>query len=552
MLVEEIKKQLEIALLSQGIQDPDCKLTEPAAHEHGDYATSVALKHAKKLGLTPIELAKKIADSTPLGLYIEKIEIRAPGFINFFLSKSALLTLLNKNDNTGSIKSGKVILLEFGQPNTHKKPHIGHLFSYIYGESLARILEKNGHTITRLNYQGDVGLHVAKCLYAYIKNKMDFSDKSLDEKVSYLQLCYQEGSKAYEEDAAAKDVINVINGKIYQKDSDIQELWAKTRGWSVDYYSQFEKNLGIKYDRYYFESQIAEFGKEIVTNATGTVFEKSEGAVIFKGEKYGLHTRVFINKLGYPTYEAKDIGLIAEKKKDYHFDFSLVTTATEQNEYWKVITRVTTLLYPELENKIKHLGFGMINLSTGKMSSRTGHIIDAFSLVKMVQDEIKKNYPQDDATINIIALSSIKYAFLKSESIKDKNFDIKTSIAHEGDSGPYLLYTYVRTRSIINKSQIVSTPIPENIDLNPEEENLLRIICHYEEVIINAGVSYSPHLVAHYIFTLAKEFNFFYQKHSITKAEEGKNALRTQMTLKIGEIIKDGLYLMGIDTVDKM
>jgi len=283
----------------------------------------------------------------------------------------------------------------------------------------------------------------------------------------------------------------------------------------------------------------------------GTVFVKSEGAIIFKGEPYGLHTRVFINKYGNPTYEAKDVGLISMKKKDYPLDLSLVTTANEQNEYWKVIIKASELVFPELKGKLKHLGFGMIQLTTGKMASRTGKIIDAFSLVDTVTDEIIRLYKGDRESAEKISLAAIKYSFLRSEPLKNIVFDLKMSIAKDGDSGPYLLYTYVRTKSILSKNPTLPSLQTVSIDISGEM-GILRKLYRFPEVVENAAKSYSPHLLAGYLYDLAREFNLFYQKCPVLKATGEKRTVRIFLTNAVSLILKSGLNLLGIETVDKM
>ncbi len=553
MVKEKLLKILKAALERSGIKEEEIELEHPASLDHGDYSTNIALKLSKKLNKNPQELAEEIVAKIEKGDVLEKVEVVKPGFINFFLSKKILLEELNrinqeKDDYGKKPAKNFKILLEYGQPNTHKTPHIGHLFSYIYGESLARILETEGNKIFRANYQGDVGLHVAKCLYVVLKKQDQIKDlKSPKEKVDFLQKCYVEGDSLYEKDKKIEKEIDQLNLKIYQKDSSVMDLWKETRNWSLDFYKAFEKRLGIKYDKYYFESETSQLGKKITEENLNKVFKKSEAATIFKGEKYGLHTRVFVNKFGNPTYEAKDLGLISLKKKDFPFDLSIVTTASEQNEYWKVVIKVSELIFTELKNQLKHLGFGMINLTTGKMSSRKGVIVDAFSLITEVKEEIKKSYKVEDALAEKISQAAIKHSFLKSDVFKNIAFDLKTSISREGDSGPYLLYTYVRTKSLL-KNQTLSTV--GQSELNPEEENILRSLYLYPEIVEKTATIYSPHLIANYLFNLAQKFNLFYERHPILKS--ANKEFRLTLSAVVGQVIKNGLRLLGIEVVEKM
>ena len=552
MVKDKLLEVLKTALEKSGIKE-EVELQHPASLDHGDYSTNIALKVSKKLGKKPQEIATNIVKNIDKGELLEDVKI-VGGFINFFLSKKVLIDELNKilkEKDKYARKTSKnfKILLEYGQPNTHKTPHIGHLFSYIYGESLARVLENEGNKINRANYQGDIGLHVAKCLFVVLQKQDEEKKlKTLKEKVDFLQKCYVEGSKLYEEDKKIEKEIDDLNQKIYQKDSSVLSLWRETRNWSLEFYKTFEERLGIKYDKYYFESETAELGKKATKENLNKVFEESEGAIVFRGEKNGLHTRAFFNKLGSPTYEAKDLGLISLKKNDYPFDLSLVATASEQNEYWKVVIKASALVFPELKNKLMHLEFGMINLVTGKMSSRKGVIVDAFSLFEEVKEQIKKDYKIDDVLAEKIAQAAVKYSFLKSDVFKNIVFDLKTSINREGDSGPYLLYTYVRTQSLLKNDR--AKTVDQKPQLNEEETNILRTLYLHSEVIEKAAIHYSPHLIANYLTDLAQKFNLFYQKHPILKGES--KDFRLALSAAVGQVVKNGLHLLGIETVDKM
>lgn len=561
MIKEKILHQLKKTVNLLGLKSKKIFLDLSPNEKFGDYSSPIALQLARDFQKNPLDLANLIrkkfisADND----IIEKVEVVKPGFINFFLKDKYLIknafNLINTDLNLP--KNNQKILIEFGQPNTHKIPHIGHLFSYIYGESLSRIFESAGFKVIRANYQGDVGLHVAKCLYQVKKEIAQISKlKTLEDKVSFLQLCYQKGSTAYEKNPEAKKEIDKINEAIYQEKKEVINLWQKTRDWSLKFYHQFEKKLDIKYDRSYFESQTSFLGKKIVNSYLNKIFKKSQNAIIFPGEKYHLHTRVFINQVGNPTYEAKDLGLFQLKINDYpNLNLYLTTTANEQNDYWRVIIKVLELIFPKYKNKIKHLGFGMVQLTEGKMSSREGKIIDPFNLINHVKNSITEKFKiKDKKLVEKIALASIKYSFLNSDYKKNIVFDINKSIVKEGNSGPYLLYTYVRTHSLMKKDSKKNVILPKNknIYLNPEEKNLFRLINYYPEIIKISADRYQPHLLTHYLYQLANNFNLFYQKHPILKTEKDIKEIRILITKTVSKILKHGLNLLGIKTVKKM
>jgi len=553
MIKDLIVKQLEKALKKMGVDEAEIPIESPANPRFGDYASSIAMKLTKKLKKNPLSIAQTIVDNFHTNETIEKVETVKPGFINFWINKKTLIQQSKEIIDLKTIsKNGETILLEFGQPNTHKIPHIGHFFSYVYGQALANILEFTGNHVIRVNYQGDIGLHVAKCLYQVLKNENKIGKlRSLREKVDFLQSCYQQGSSAYENSQKAKREVDELNKKIYEHNTNIKDLWEKTRKWSTDFYKTFEKDLGIEYQRYYFESETANIGKKIVLNNIDKVFLKSKGAIIFTGEKYNLHTRVFINRYGNPTYEAKDIGLAYLKKKEYLFDLSVVATANEQSDYWTVVKKAIELVFPDMVNKIKHVGFGMINLTTGKMASRTGQIINPFTLIEQVKQSIQTSFHiSDEQLLKNIVFASIKYSFLNSDPKKNVTFDLEKSIAKEGNSAPYLLYTYVRCRSVLRKSN--QTNIKTSRLTDEAEKDILRSVIHFPEIVGEAATYYTPNTIATYLFDLAQKYNLFYQKCPILKTEASVKDIRLFITRSVAQILKNGLYLLGIKTVEKM
>jgi arginyl-tRNA synthetase len=538
MIAAQLRK---IIAKSAEVEEDLIHLEHPDLEEHGDYSTNIALvlKGGRKLAE---EIAVKIVDDR-----IEKVEVAGPGFINIKLNQRYLLQAQDLV-LTPLTKTNKKIMFEYGQPNTHKLPHIAHLFSYMFGESMSRILESAGHTVRRVNYQGDVGLHVAKCLWAF-KKTSPVIPTNLKDKVSLLQKMYQEGSKSYEEDSDAKSQIHVINKQIYIADPEIFDLWNQTRQWSIDYYQQFERRIGIHFDKYYFESQIAQAGINTVRSNIGSVFTESQGAVVYEGEKVGLHTRVFISSEGNPTYEAKDLALELQKMTDWPADALIIATATEQNGYFDVVFSALEQVNPALRGKLQHIGFGMINLKSGKMSSRTGNIIGGIDLVDQVVAEVSK-MNSDPEIAEKVGIGAIKYAFLKKSPSQDMEFDIDSSISIEGNSGPYLQYTYARSRSVMRKSELINSELKgqkSNMELNPEELSILRWVYRYPEIIEEAAGRQAPNLLTNYLYELAQRFNTFYNSHTIVGSDT-----RIKITKSVSQILHSGLNLLGIEALEKM
>lgn len=544
-------------------------LTRPSDDSHGDWTTNVALIIAGKEGKKPREIAGNIKEylenDIKLKEKIKSVEIAGPGFINFTIKEEYYFEVLyGINKNYGYIKtdSPQRIMLEYGHPNTHKMPHVGHLYSYICGNSLARILEANGHEVCHANYQGDVGPHVAKCIYGWIENGR-IEPTTLLEKVKHLQECYQLGSSLYESDEEAKQKINEINKAIYDPNSKIQEDWLKTRQWSLDFYLQFEKRLGIEQKFHYLESQVWQKGLETVKEKTPKVFKEDDGAVIFPGEDFNLHNRVFITKNGTSTYECKEVGLNQHKMEDWEYDLTIIPTASEQNEYFKVVIKAIEEAVPRLKGKIKHIGFGMVSLSIGKMSSRKGNILSGPDLVEKIKGKIREivetrenfNEEKKENVSEKVTLAAVKYTFLKSNILQNMVFDINESVSFDGNSGPYLQYVYARIQSVLRqKTDSSNAKLGDLKNLtNQEEVKLIKLLERFPETVKTAGETYSPHIISNYVFNLAGTFNTFYKNHSINNDPDPKIvSARRLLSEKTAIIIKNGLSLLGIEVVESM
>jgi arginyl-tRNA synthetase len=474
-----LQQQIKDILKDLGIEEGEVELNHPPQASMGDYSTNVALALFSKQesGIknqewkNPRDIAQTIADALMIHaskFMIQKIEIAGPGFINIFLKPDYFLTELEgftkdayKPSLTTSF-SGKKVMMEFTDANPFKELHIGHLYSNTVGESLSRLIEAAGSEVKRANYQGDVGLHVAKAVWG-MKRKLDDEDRvlsdlapaTLQERVKWLGEAYALGAASYEEDAISKDEIVQINKQIYEEDPEVHELYATGRQWSLDYFETIYVRLGTKFDFYYFESKAGTLGLELVREFQEKgVFKESQGAIIFPGEEYGLHTRVFINSLGLPTYEAKELGLAVTKYNDYHFDLSISVTANEINEYFKVLFKALSLVRPEIAEKTQHISHGMVKLPEGKMSSRTGNILTGEWLLDEAKDRLRKAYPEmGEEVLDMVSVGAVKWALLRSGIGKDISFNFEQSISMEGDSGPYIQYTYARTQSVLHKSE---------------------------------------------------------------------------------------------------
>ncbi len=554
----------------------------PTQTDHGDYTTNIAMILGKKLGRNPMEVAEEIAGELRgkgeelQG--IERVEVVKPGFINFWLSNHVLLQNVIMNGKNISrdpvlpqngVLQDKRIMVEFAHPNTHKEMHIGHMRTLITGESISRLLEVSGATVFRANYQGDIGPHVARAIFGITKLMQErgltletVKEWGHSEKAHFLGEGYVLGSKEYE---AHKDEIDTLNTTLYAHDPEIMPLYELTRMWSLDYYEEFYRRFGTTFDQLFFESEVADTGKKIVEEHVGRVFVKENGAIIFPGEKYGLHTRVFITQAGNPTYEGKEMGNAYAEYKAFPFDLKMHIVASEQAGYFQVVFKALDLIDPEkFEGKQYHLSMGMVTLTDRKMSSRTGDILTVDWLIDQVRAKVmllakegKIASEKVDETIEIITIGAIKYSVLKGGTGQNVAFDIEKSVSLDGNSGPYLQYTYARTQSVLRKSRVANRvskgddmQLAINHTLEAEETQLLRRLFQCSEVIQSAAEKYAPNILCNYLYVLASEFNLFYQKHKVVGSEQ--EAFRVALTQVVGATLQQGLTLLGIKSPEKM
>jgi len=561
---EKLKNKILGVLEELNIEEKDVNFTSDISH--GDFSTNISLTVFHKLKekfKNPIELGKFIVSQIQKNVpEIERIEISPPGFLNFFLREIFLIKKVDhitsdKNYGKGSGLQGHKILLEFAHPNTHKLFHIGHLRNISVGESLARLLDFQGSKVIRANYQGDIGLHVAKAIYGIQNSEFriqNFGKKSIKERIKFISNAYVEGNKAFEEDEGAKTRISELNKKLYEKDPDLMQVWEITRKWSLEYFDRIYKRLGTKFDRLYFESEAAEPGREIVLKNVGKVFVKDDGAVIFEGEKCGLHNRVFINSIGLPTYEGKDVGLAHLQMKEFSPDKIIHVVGPEQKGYFDVLFKALEEVSADFKNKELHLEYGFVRLKEGKMSSRRGDVVEGEWLLDETKRRLKENFEQmKEETLGKVAVGAVKYSMLKFSRKSDITFSFKESINLEGNSGPYIQYAYARTNSVLAKVKSEKLKVKskiKNSKLEKEELLLLRLLIQFPQVVREAQENFAPNTLANYLFELSQAFNNFYQKHKIIGSEN--QDFRLNLTSAVGKTLKTGLYLLGIEAPNKM
>lgn len=557
---EVIRTAISDTLRKLGLPEIDFTVEHPAELSHGDCSSNVAMVVAKEARKAPREVAEQLRAALEGQIeYVEKIEVAGPGFINFLLTRDFFVKevgrVLETGDKWGMNEDwkNKIVLVEYTDPNPFKEFHVGHLFTNAVGESISRLFMAQGADVRRVNYQGDVGLHVASAIYGMMEMGIT-ADSSFTAKD--LGRAYAIGATANKENEAAASKIKEINKALYERsDENLNALYNKGRQVSLDYFESIYEILGTEFDHYFFESEAAGLGKELVLN-NPEVFPESDGARVFRGEEYGLHSRVFLNSLGLPTYEAKELAL-AKLKDDYvHYDHSVISTAKEISEYFKVLLKAMSFVYPELAKKTEHIGHGMVRLSTGKMSSRTGDVITAIDFIDDIT-EAAENKMKESGVLESkelardIAIAAIKYATLKGSIYQDTIFNKEQALSFEGASGPYLQYTHARINSVLKKA--TGAGISFAVESAPAEAyEMERILYRFPEIVKSAFLAREPHQVATFLIELASSFNTFYANEKIADKDDRFASYKAALSMAVKQTLKNGLWLLGIKAPERM
>jgi arginyl-tRNA synthetase len=574
MLREEI---IEIIKKASAVGGAPIELTVPEGPAFGHYATNVAMRHAKARGVKPMALAEEIAAAVLANAaagFFEKVEAAPPGFVNFWLSKKTIQEVFHKiaaNESFGAnvTMKGKMVMVEYTDPNPFKLFHIGHLMTNTIGESFARLYEATGATVRRANYYGDVGLHIAKAVWGmmHLPSETPGENEGLVTKMDFLGKAYVFGSNAYEEKPETKEEIVAINKKIYERsDAAVNERYDLGLAWSLAYFETIYERLGTTFDDYFPESTIGGKGLALV-RAHMDVFKESDGAVVFPGEQYGLHTRVFINSQGLPTYEAKELGLNQKKFERYPLDLSIIVAANEINEYFNVLLKAMELTLPKVAAKTRHAGHGMLRFASGKMSSRSGNVLPAETLIDQAKVKIEERMKdiagmdaaERDKIAEAIAIGALKYSILKQSPGQDIIFDFEKSLSFEGDSGPYIQYTYARLRSIVRKSREPRAESQEESRaditmLDSENElALIRKMFEFPEIVKRAQDALASSGIVAYVYQFAALTNKFYETTPILKDDNvSRRDARLALVETCARILKSGLNLLGIQAPEKI
>ena len=545
-----------------------------------------------------LKASKKGPEQTAedLGVYIQENtnEIEAfnvvKGFLNFSISADYWLDIFNQITTTKnygySTDSGKTVMVEYCSPNTNKPLHLGHLRNNFLGYSVANILKANGHKVVKTQIINDRGIHICKSMIAWQKFGAGETPESSGLKGDHLVgKYYVRFDKAYKaeiaeliekgmEKAEAEKEAPIFKEaqamllKWEEGDVEIRALWQKMNTWVYDGFDVSFKTMGVDFDELYYESDTYILGKDVVEEglAKKEFYQKEDGSVWADLSHTKLDDKILLRRDGTSVYMTQDIGTAIERYKK-HTDLSglIYTVGNEQEHHFKVLFTILEKLGYKWAEGCYHLSYGMIELPEGKMKSREGTVVDADDLMEMIVADAKEmtqerghldgmNETEREELYATIGLGGLKYFLLKVDPKKGMVFNPAESIDLNGNTGPFIQYAHARIQSLLKKAdELGFSKKYENVEINAKEQELIKLMNNYPSVIKEAGVAYSPAIIANYIYDLVKEFNNFYQTVSILKEENKQNAaFRLCLSEQIGVIVKSAMLLLGVNVPDKM
>lgn len=549
--MEEVKDALASVIKKVFDADIQAELTRPD-EQFGDYATNVALQLAGRLKRNPREVAEELAGALreELGNRAKEVSVAGPGFINITVSDAVLSQ--DAGRSPARSREGQTVVIETNNPNPFKAMHIGHAFNAIVADTIANLLEASGAKTYRVSYHGDVGLHVGKSMYSLLRyvdgNPDKLTEVPVSERNSFMSRMYAEGSRAYKEDPEAKKQIDELARQSFTREDPLYaKVYDTCKDWSFQEIDTIVARLGNKpIVQRFLESDADARGVPIVRKNVPKVFQESDGALVFPGSKYGSFDNVFVTASGLGLYAARDLGLMQLKNEQYHPQHSYIVTAEEQRDYFKGVIAAAEQCLPELKGVTIHISTGMVKLTTGKMSSRTGDVVEIAWLFDRVGDAIRERggEPSDD-----MIAGALRYQFLKGRIGSDIVFDVDEAVSLQGNSGPYLQYAHARARSILSKASD-GAGSAELRNLEVSERSLLRKISEYPEVAERAMAELLPNHICNYLYELAQTFNSFYEKSKVIG--DPREDIRLKLVTLYANTLRDGLNLLGIVAPDRM
>lgn len=527
------------------------ELTRPEP-QFGDLSCNVALQLSKQLGKNPREIGQAIAETVASVEGVKSVELAGPGFVNITLTDVALASSLDELPVLS--RAEQTIVIETNNPNPFKAMHIGHALNSITADTVANLLDASGGKVYRVSYHGDVGLHVGKSMWSLLKYVEGDIKRLMKvpqaEHNSFMSRMYAEGSQAYKNDETVKQEIDELARQSFDRTDQLYaQVYEIVFNWSFDELDQILNRIGNRPTVMRFlESDADVHGVKIVRDNVPSVFQQSDGgALVFRGSEYGAFDNVFVTSSGLGLYAARDLGLMQLKNEQFHPDKSYIVTADEQRAYFKGVFAAAGLCMSELKDKTINISTGMVKLTTGKMSSRSGEVVEISWLFDKIAEAIKERggVPTDE-----IVAGALRYQFLRVKIGSDVVFDVNDAVSLQGNSGPYLQYAHARACSIIAKSDLRSDSNIRAFEFDDSERILLRKMSQYVEVVDRATSELLPHHICSYLYELAQEFNRFYEKSRIIGDE--REEIRLVLVAIYRNILARGLMMLGIVAPDKM
>mgnify|MGYP001579861731 CR=1 FL=1 len=539
-------------------------LVLPPKPEMGDFSFP-CFTLAKGMGRNPAEIATELAAKigpTPL---LRKIVATGP-YVNFSVDPVAYgnrvladVLKMKKRYGRGTTGKGKRVLVEYAQPNTHKEFHVGHLRNAIYGQAIVNLTSANGYETIAAAYIGDVGAHVAKAIWGFTKF-FSGQSPSKEDRTKVLGDAYTKATQFVDENPDAKQEISDIQRKLEAEEQPWFGLWRETREWSLEDFRKIFIELGVKPSVWYFESEVEKPGKELVnTMLVQGIARKSEGATIVDLVDEDLCVFLVLKTDGSSLYATKDLALALQKDRDYAPDRQIFVIDVRQSLYMKQL--FATLKRMEFHRELLHLGYEMVTLPDGAMSSRKGNIIRYTDLrdamLTALMDSTKLRHPdwkekKIRSNALTLTLAAMKFMMLRQDPGKVLVFDMEEAMSTEGFSGPYILYSIARIQSLMAKTSLVAKP-DAGLLLHPLEIAILRILAHYPDVVLQAGIEARPSVIAQYAFDLAQAFSHYYAEVRILDgADDATIGARLALAGAVEQTLRNAMDILNIDVVKAM
>ncbi len=524
---------------------------------------------------------------------VEKFNV-IKGFLNLSVKQTNWLKFirnLSANETFGlqdPNSSGSKVMIEYSSPNTNKPLHLGHVRNNLLGYSLSKILQANGHEVIKVNLVNDRGIHICKSMLAWKKWGEGITPEKAGKKGDHLvgdfyvkfDLEYKKQIKALleqgisQEEAEKKAPLIIEAQEMLQKweahDESVTSLWKMMNGWVYEGFSETYKKMGVDFDRIYYESETYLLGKALVQKGLekGVLYQRPDSSVWIDLTKDGLDEKLLLRSDGTSVYMTQDLGTAAQRFEEYNMQELIYVVGNEQNYHFQVLSLVMDKLGFSWAKNLKHMSYGMVELPSGKMKSREGTVVDADDLVdEMVNTarEMSKELgkldeyspEQTEEIVRMIGLAALKYFILKVDPKKNMLFDPKESIDFNGNTGPFVQYSYARIQSIFRKAadqNIKMSDVQESTAVSVDKEkSLIRMLYKFPAVVADAGKNLSPAVIANYVYDLSKEFNQFYHDCPILKEENSEvRNLRLHLSEHTGKVIKKSMNLLGIDVPERM